>query len=137
MTLTRSGRLSIAVLAATAATAVALISTAGDAGAGGGSCPDNKLCVFAGDSRSGQRVKIGGNGVSNKLAREMNNQASSLSNRRDTKVFLYEKRGARGEVRCFPPGVTDNALGDSGFDDVASSTKIANGTSCPGAGPPR
>ena len=137
MTLTRPGRPSIAVLMAVAATAVALISTAGDAGARGGGCPDNKLCIWKHEGFDGQRVKIGGSGVSNKLAREMNNHAHSVRNNLDTAAFLYEKKNANGDFICFDPDTEDQNLGLSGFQDRASSTRITNGNICPMKAPPK
>jgi hypothetical protein len=135
MTLTRSLRLVLAALAAAAATAFALISTTGDAGARGSECPDDTLCLWKHVNEEGKLVKIKGNGLSNKLARKMNNNATGVDNNRDGKAWLYEKKNGKGEIRCIQPGEQINNLDDLGFNDVASSTRNANG-SCT-IGPPR
>ncbi len=131
MTLTRTSRFGIATLTVAAATAIALISTAGDAGARGGNCPDNKLCVWKNEGFDGQRVKIGGHGVSNKLAKEMNNDAHSVDNNLENAAFLYEKKNAKGDFVCIGPDEENQNLGLIGFNDRASSTRITNGNACP------
>ncbi len=95
-------------------------------------CPKQTLCVFEHDNFEGQRVKIGGTGVSNKLADEMNNQASSYYNRRGRVSFLYVGRNAEGERECAAPREAETSL--PGFNDLASSTKLTKKrTVCPGA----
>lgn len=103
----------------------------------GPGCPEGKLCVWEHNTQGGEVVKIGGSGKSNKLFKKMNNEASSLINNRDEKAFLYDKRNGNGERRCFEPGETVDSLGDTGFNDLASSSRNAVGDICPGGGPPR
>lgn len=136
----RRRRMAIAAGAMTMAVAVgAGLAMSGSATARGDTCPDGKLCIWENNEGGGQQVNISGKrGISNKLANKMNNEASSLVNATDVKVFLYDRRNAKGESRCFFPGDEVADLGaDSGFNDIASSTKVARGETCPGAGPPK
>jgi hypothetical protein len=88
------------------------------------SCPDEALCVWSKKNYEGQRVKITKTGdVSNKLAHEMNNKASSLKNRFAMTGTLYDKKnGGSGEVYgfCDLDNVPDLGL----FDDLASSSVV-------------
>ena len=123
------------VLLAVVAAGLAVSSSAT---ARGDLCPDNRLCIWENNEGGGELVKIRGTGVSNKLANKMNNEASSLVNATDVKVFLYDRKNAEGESRCFDPGEEVADLGaHSGYNDIASSTRIARGESCPGGGPPK
>jgi hypothetical protein len=104
----------------------------------GGGCPEGKLCLWADNEGGGQQVNVRGRGVSNKLANKMNNEASSLVNETEHRVYVYDKRDAKGDRRCFEPEAEIADLGaDAGFNDIASSTRIATGETCPGGGPPK
>ena len=104
------------------------LAVSGSATARGGMCPEGKICIWKDDGRSGQLVQLSKKGVSNKLAKKMNNEASSLHVARQGTIVLYDKKNAKGENRCFELGIYNN-LPD--FNDIASSTKIKNKPECP------
>ena len=90
------------------------------------SCPDETLCVWAKTDYRGQRVKITKiNHVSNKLANEMNNEASSLKNKITRTGQLYDKRdGGAGEVYGFCDDENVSDLGS--FNGLASSSIVGS-----------
>jgi hypothetical protein len=96
------------------------------------SCPKRTLCVYEHDQWEGQRVKITETGISNKLAEQMNNRASSAWNRRGKTAVLYTGKNAHGGRLCIRPGGFPDILSLAGFNDVASSTKLSKkATACP------
>jgi Peptidase inhibitor family I36 len=90
----------------------------------GSGCPDQTLCVWSKKNYEGQRVKITKTGdVSNKLAHEMNNKASSLKNRFAMPGTLYDKKnGGPGDVYGFCD--LDDVPDLGSFDDQASSSVV-------------
>ena len=72
---------------------------------------------------------IQGKGISNKLARDMNDAASSAENTRGRVSFLYAKKDGKGESYCLDPETAYPSL--AGFNDVASSSKNTKKNHCP------
>jgi hypothetical protein len=70
------------------------------------------------------------NGVSNKLARRMDNDASSALNFHNGAVFFYDEKDAGGDRVCMGPNDKGN-LSTFGFDDKASSSKLTHRNHCP------
>jgi hypothetical protein len=95
-------------------------------------CPDFTLCVWENVNRVPQLVEISNRrGVSNKLARLMNNKASSVENDTGFVAFLYKKRDGKGARICLTPGAIQDDLGLLSFEDVASSTRVTRRSVCP------
>lgn len=115
-----------AMLLAVAAAGLALSSSAT---ARGGDCFAD-LCVWADDNYAGKQLNIRGRGLSNKLAKRMNNQASSVKNMTGHRVLLFDKRNANGDVRCLSAGDEVPTLEAVGFQDMASSSKTTGGETC-------
>jgi hypothetical protein len=114
------------------------LAMSGSATARGSDCPDGKLCLWQHNEGGGEQVNIRDKrGVSNKLAKKMNNEASSLINRTEHRVFVYDKRDGKGDLRCFEPGDEIPDLGALGFNDVASSTRVTKQDFCPVDDPPK
>jgi hypothetical protein len=89
-------------------------------------CPKKTLCVWADDKGGGQLVKIKKDGISNKLAEKMNNEASSVINNRNRRSYLYDKRNGKGEKVCLSPHAEIVSLGAfADFNDMATSSKNA------------
>ena len=111
----------------------------GSATARGSECSKGKLCFWAGTEGTGKQVNVSGRrGVSNKLANEMNNEASSFINGTEHRVYLYAKRDGKGDLRCYEPFAVEADLeADSGFGDVASSSKVTKGDTCLVDDPPK
>jgi hypothetical protein len=123
MTLTRTMRLGLLVLAMAGATAVVVaLNVVGSAAAGVKACPSKTLCVWEHADFDGKLVKITKKGVSNKLAEKMNNEASSVINNFNKRAFLYDKRNAEGDRFCLAGGDQVPFIGD--FNDLASSSKV-------------
>ena len=68
-------------------------------------------------------MKIKSDGISNKLAEKMNNEASSFINNRNRRAYLYDKRNGEGERICLGPTVSAPSLGAYSFNDLASSSR--------------
>jgi hypothetical protein len=110
---------------------IALISTlvltpaVGEAAKGGAdkSCPDDAICAWTKAGFEGKRVVISGKGVSNKIGNQINNKTSSIKNRFETTIFVYDKRNGAGESRCVGGlGRVRNLGGSYDFENrVASS----------------
>src|SRR5919201_1205807 len=100
MTISRSMRMTLLVLGAAATVATAWLTAGASAGE---SCPDNTLCLYQHDDFAGELVKLPKHGLSNKLAEQMNNEASSVINNRNKRVYLYAKRNGKGDRVCFSP----------------------------------
>ena len=132
MTLTRSTRIALLVLGAAAAAAGFAAIQSTDAAAGGG-CPDKTLCVWQDNEGGGQLVKISSDGISNKLANKMNNEASSVINNRNRRAYLFAGRNGKGTKVCLSPHAEIGDLGSfADFNDVASSSKNTDRTEgCP------
>jgi hypothetical protein len=93
-------------------------------------CPKHYLCVWADPVYQGQEVKLRKRGVSNKIFRKMNDQASSAKNHRSHVSFLYSDiDGSGGESYCFEPNQKVPDLG--AFSDVASSSRLTGEDNCP------
>lgn len=93
-------------------------------------CPRATLCVWADSNFEGKRIEIDGNGVSNQLSRELDNEVTSVFNRRSGIATLFDGKNAEGPNRCFKPkGITTDLGVD--FTDVASSTKLQPKLGCP------
>jgi hypothetical protein len=101
---------------------------AGGAAKGGSGCPDNALCVWSRRNYEGQKVKITKTGgVSNKLGKLMNNQASSLKNRIPSPGILYDKKNGEGDLIGFCDEESIANLGGKiDFNDRASSSGVAS-----------
>lgn len=87
-----------------------------------GKCPADSLCLFQKDDYKGQRVVISGFGVSNRIANQMDDEASSAKNRTGNGAILYELEDAGGEDVCI--GLKEPDLDTIEFDDFTSSTKL-------------
>lgn len=97
----------------------------------GDNCPNGFVCLWEDQGYAGNRIKIKDErGVSNKVADEMNNAASSLSNQGDHAVRIYDRKNAKGIRTCFEAGGYTSSLGDAGFNDRASSTKVIGKELC-------
>ena len=118
------------MLAVTVAAIVTASALGGSATAKLAACPDKALCVWENDNYGGQLVVIQGKGISNKLARDMDDAASSAENTRGRVSFLYPKKNGKGESYCLEPETAYSSLG-SGFNDVASSSKNTKRNHCP------
>jgi hypothetical protein len=117
-----SPRRMLVTLALTGGCLAMLASLGGEASAGVPLlCPEKTLCVFADNDFGGQVVKIDGKGVSNKLAKKMDDQASSVINTRGKRAYLYEMKNGNGSRFCIDPHSSVVSLG--GFNDLASSSK--------------
>ena len=106
---------------------VALTPAAGEAAKGKAdkSCPDDAICVWTKTAYRGERVVVQGEGVSNKIGNKINNKTSSIKNRFDRTIFIYDKRDAMGDSRCLLPLNKVRNLGASyGFDDRVTSTEV-------------
>jgi hypothetical protein len=116
-----------------AAAMVAMIASLGGQASAGPPCPEKTLCLFEHNGFTGQVVKIRKDGVSNKLAEKMNNQASSAVNNLRTRAFLYEKRNGKGDKICLQHKDYWESLGTTfDFNDVASSSRnTKNRDDCP------
>jgi hypothetical protein len=122
----------IGLVAAAAAVGLAA-SMAGTASAGGGECPEKTLCVYSSDGFAGTQVNISKDGISNKLAKKINNQASSAFNNRNKRAYLYDGKNGKGDKICLAPHGEYGSLGASfDFNDLASSSKNTdNKKACP------
>jgi hypothetical protein len=106
-----------------AGAAVALVASLGaSASAGIPACPKKTLCVWQDVEGEGKLVKNTSDGISNKLAKKMNNEASSAINNRGKRAYLYDKRNGKGEKHCISPHDAIN-LSEVDFNDIASSSK--------------
>jgi maltose-binding protein MalE len=124
----------ILVALALAAGCLAVVAQlGGKAQAGIEPCPEKTLCVWQHNDGGGQLVKIKSDGISNKLAEKMNNEASSLINNRGKRSYLYDKRNGQGAKICLSPHDSFSDLGaEFGFNDLASSSKNTDKKSdCP------
>jgi hypothetical protein len=106
---------------------VALTPAAGEAAKGktNKSCPDDAICVWTKAAYRGERVVVKGEGVSNKIGNKINNEASSVKNRFDQTIWIYDTQDATGEARCL--GALDRVrdLGASyNFDDRVASSDV-------------
>lgn len=96
-------------------------------------CPQQALCLWTKPNYRGQRLVVQAEGVSNKIFRQLNDQASSLKIRwPGAYVTLFSDINGEGDSLCFVPGnerrVRD--LGDySGgfYNNVISSSEISDG----------
>ena len=108
---------------------VALTPAAGEASKGKAdkSCPDDAICVWTKSAYRGERVVVQAEGVSNKIGNKINNEASSIKNRFEHPISIYDKRDANGESRCL--GALDrvrdlNAVYN--FDNRTTSSDVPN-----------
>lgn len=109
------------------AAVVALVPATGEAAKAKSTkrCPQDAFCVWSKPDYQGKKVVLTKNGVSNKIANQMNNRVSSTKNKFDLTVFIYDKRGAKGEIRCFSSNSKEADLGGSyNFDNRAASSLI-------------
>jgi hypothetical protein len=92
-------------------------------------CPADTLCVWARKNYRGQKVEITKiNAISNKLAKRMDNEASSFKNRIAVPGALYAKKDGEGAVMGFCDNEKLPDLGDPkiDFDNRASSSIVGN-----------
>ena len=67
------------------------------------SCPRKTLCVWENSNFTGEKVKIDGMGISNKIAHKLDDQVSAAYNRRGGVAYLYDAKNAEGDFYCMPP----------------------------------
>jgi hypothetical protein len=131
----RSSRRHAAAAGLVAAAAVAVAAPLGGSASGGvvpesnSHCAKHYLCVWSDPAYQGQKVRLRKRGVSNKIFRVMNDQASSAKNHRSHVSFLYSDINGDGESFCLEAGQKVPDLGT--FSDVASSTRLSGQDSCP------
>ena len=88
-------------------------------------CPDDAICVWTKSNYRGKRVLVTGNDVSNKIGNQINNRTSSIKNRFDQTILIYDKRNATGEARCVGGLGKVRRLGASyNFDNRATSSDV-------------
>jgi hypothetical protein len=127
MTFTHTMRLVVLALGAAAAAVGLATMLAASPASAGPSCPEKTLCVWQHNDLGGQLVKMKSDGISNKLAKKMNNEASSVINNRNKRAYLYDRRNGKGEKICLSPKANYHDLGGSfDFNDVASSSRNTN-----------
>jgi hypothetical protein len=133
MTYTRNARTALLIIGAAAALTGLLSLLSNDAARAGGGCPEKTLCVWEHNEGDGQLVKITKDGISNKLAKKLNNGASSVINNRNKRAYLYDGKNGKGDKVCLSPGAEVADLGGfAEFNDRASSSKNADKkTDCP------
>jgi Peptidase inhibitor family I36 len=121
------------VAAGMAVATVALVASLGGTASAGAGCPEKTLCVWQDNEGGGEQVNIKADGISNKLAKKLNNGASSVINNRNKRAYLYDKRGGKGDKVCLDPGAEVADLGSfANFNDLASSSKNTdNKKDCP------
>jgi Tol biopolymer transport system component len=95
-----------------------------------GLCP-HALCFFEDQAGLGGHVDVTKIGVSNRLAKLMNNQASSVYNDRTGAAFIYDNRNAEGPHICLETGDGFDDMTDASFNDMATSTKLTHRKHCP------
>ena len=106
---------------------VTLTPAAGEAAKGKPkkSCPKEAMCVWTKAGYSGKRVVVQSPGVSNKIGNKINNRTSSIKNRFDQTIFIYDKRNATGDFRCVGGLDEVEDLGGSyDFDNLTTSSAI-------------
>ncbi len=111
----------------TALAVVALSPAAGEAAKSKPkkSCPSDSVCVWTKKGFKGKRVVVDGPGISNKIGNRINNKTSSIKNRVDLTIFIYDKRDGQGERRCVDGmGGVRNLGGSYNFDNRATSSDI-------------
>jgi hypothetical protein len=116
---------------AAAAGVLALMPSAVGARGEAPPCPRQTLCLWKQIGYEGKRVEIEGHGVSNQLAQEMNNEASSYYNRRGSVSYLYEDKNGEGDGYCISPRDFYSDLDGGGFGNRASSTRLTPKDQCP------
>jgi hypothetical protein len=92
-------------------------------------CPKKTLCVWQ-DGYVGEKLKIDGKGISNEIARKLDDEVSSFYNRRNGVAYLYEDKNAKGDRYCIPPKGHTDYIGDF-FNDRVSSSKLTSKDGCP------
>ena len=95
-------------------------------------CPDNRVCFFFDADFSGQRVvtRINDHHVSNKLATEMNDNASSAINKTGFAVAVFADSDGGGSAICIDPHSRIVDFAAYAFNDVASSSKVMRSRHC-------
>ena len=88
-------------------------------------CPRQTLCVWKHEDYQGKRLTIDRKGISNEIARELDDEVTSFYNRRDGVSYLYEDKNGEGSRYCIPQHASSVNIGDV-FDDLASSSKLTN-----------
>jgi hypothetical protein len=125
MTFTRTMRIGVLGVALAVTGLLAFLSN--HAARAGDGCPAKTLCVWQDNEGGGQLVKISSDGISNKLAKKMNNEASSVINNRNKRAYLYDGKNGKGTKVCLSPGAEIGDLGSfADFNDAASSSKNAD-----------
>ena len=95
----------------------------------GSGCPADTLCVWSRKNYRGQKVEITKiNAISNKLAKRMDNEASSFKNRIALPGVLYAKKDGEGAIMGFCDNEKLPDLGDPkvDFDNRASSSLVGS-----------
>lgn len=114
-----------------AAIAVLLLALGGSAqGRGDPPCPAGALCVWEHSDFDGKRVVVTGTGISNEIAEKMDDEVSSVFNRRGKASRLYARKNANGDTFCVSPQAEIPFVGGE-FNDVASSSKLTKKPGCP------
>ncbi len=119
------GVLVVALLAMGGAT-----QTSGAADPKRGLCA-GKLCLFAGTLGTEERVNFTALGISNRLAKKMDNEASSVYNDRDGVAIIYAGRNGNGAKLCLESGDAFSDMSEINFDNKASSTRLTDRKNCP------
>ena len=89
-------------------------------------CPKDALCLWDKENYEGFRVVVKGNGLSNKVADQMNDLTSSVYlNRKDRIAVLYQDVDGEGDSICLYEDNRwrSNKIG-APFDDAISSTRV-------------
>jgi hypothetical protein len=98
------------------------MASTGVAGGDPSVCPKQTLCVWGDSFYSAQLVKMKNVGVTNKLGKKMDDQASSVFNRRGRVSYLYADADGQGESYCIEPHQKITFL--TFYNDVASSARL-------------
>lgn len=89
------------------------------------SCPSEAICVWTKASFEGKRVVVKSEDVSNRIAKEINNKTSSIKNRFDQTILIYDKRNAKGEFRCLGAmEQVENLAGSYNYDNRTTSSDV-------------
>jgi hypothetical protein len=95
-------------------------------------CDYGKFCVWVDPNLSGDEVKFKetDHELSNKIANQMDNQASSAWNNTALAAKLYERRDGKGSFLCIPPNTVVSDFNSMSFDNRASSSKVTKKAGC-------
>ena len=108
----------------------AATQTSGAADPKRGACA-GKLCLFNGTIATEERVNFTALGLSNRLAKKMDNKASSVFNDREGVAIIYAGRNGNGARLCLETGDAYGDMSEVNFDNKASSTRLTDRKNCP------